>query len=98
MSRDVEADICINQRLAVILAGFLDLLVLGHAISIYNSRKLRYDEDGLPAVSSLLSVLSRSFKGSFLYRLLKIFFELVSALRPLWSHTNPDFVLGLNEL
>ncbi|KAH7116513.1 hypothetical protein B0J13DRAFT_599977 [Dactylonectria estremocensis] len=88
MSLGVEADKYINQRLAVMLAGFPDLGALGHAISLYNKRKLRYGEDALPAISGLLSVLSRSFKGGFLYGLPEMFFEHALAWRPLWSHTS----------
>lgn len=55
--------------------GFPDLPSLSRIISDFNQTQLRYDEDALPAISGLLSVLSRSFIGGFLYGIPEMFFE-----------------------
>ncbi|POR31388.1 Uncharacterized protein TPAR_08365 [Tolypocladium paradoxum] len=78
----------IDPRPSVILAGFPDLESLFHMISTYNEKELRYDEDALPAISGLLSVVSRSFTGGFLYGLPEMFFERGLGWRPYWEHTN----------
>ena len=83
-----EVDKYIDPRLAIIAAGFPDLGALSHAISSYNSRELRYDEDALPGLFGLLSVASRSFTGGFLYGLPEMFFERGLGWKPFWRHTN----------
>ncbi|KAF7890392.1 hypothetical protein EAF00_008707 [Botryotinia globosa] len=72
---DAEVDKYIDLRQNVITAGFPDLCSLSDILSNFNETELRYDEDALPAISGLLSVLSRTFTGGFLYGIPKMFFE-----------------------
>lgn len=83
-----EVDKYIDDRMKVILAGFPDLGYLGHVIGNYNKLSLRYEEDALPGITGLLSVLSRSFTGGFLYGLPAMFFDRALGWQPHWSHTN----------
>ena len=83
-----EIDQYIDPRLKVILAGFPDQESLSHIICRYNERKLSHDEDALSAISSLLSLLSRSFTGGFLYGLPEMLFDRALGWSPLWKHTN----------
>lgn len=64
-----ESEKYIDPRLSVILSGFPDIGSLAHLITNYNNRELCYEEDALPAIFGLLSVVSRSFTGGFLYGL-----------------------------
>jgi hypothetical protein len=70
-----EFDKYIDPRLGVILAGFPDMESLGNVISNYNERELLYDEDALPGILGLFSVVSRSFTGGFPYGLPEMLFE-----------------------
>lgn len=72
---DAEIDRPIKLRQNLIMTGFPDLGFLSDILSCYNVTEARYDEDALPAVSGLLSVLSRSFTGGFLYGIPEMFFE-----------------------
>ncbi|KAI1854752.1 hypothetical protein JX266_000870 [Neoarthrinium moseri] len=83
-----EVDKYVDPRLNIILAGFPDLGSLGHIIGSYNNRTLRHEEDALPGISGLLSVLSRSFLGGFLYGIPTMFFDRLLGWHPQWSHTN----------
>lgn len=76
----------LGQR--VIMSGFPDLGSLGRIITDFNKTELRYDEDILPAFSGLLSVLSRSFTGGFLYGIPEMFFERGLGWCPYWDHTD----------
>lgn len=58
-----------------LVAAVPELTRLGRLISDYNSRQLSYEEDALPAFSGVLSVLSRTFTGGFLYGLPEMFFD-----------------------
>jgi len=78
----------IDPRLGVILSGFPDLVSLAHIITDYNEKELRYDEDALPAIAGLLSVVSRSFTGGFLYGLPEMFFDRALGWNPYWGHIN----------
>jgi hypothetical protein len=62
-------------RLQVLLAGFPEFDSLAKVISSFNTRDLAYDQDALPAITGLLSVLSRPFTGGFLYGLPEMFFD-----------------------
>ncbi|KAK8017202.1 HET-domain-containing protein [Apiospora marii] len=84
--RGAEVDKYIDDRMKVILAGFPDLGYLSHIIGNYNKRTLRYEEDALPGITGLLSVLSRSFAGGFLYGLPTMFFDRALGWTPRWSH------------
>ncbi|TGO81408.1 hypothetical protein BPOR_1168g00010 [Botrytis porri] len=83
-----EIDKYIDPRQNVITAGFPDLHSLGHILSEFNKTELRYDEDALPAISGLLSVLSRTFAGGFLYGISETFFERGLGWSPYWKHLN----------
>ncbi|KAK8091850.1 hypothetical protein PG997_002211 [Apiospora hydei] len=61
--------------ISTMLAGFPDLGALDAVVDRYNARDLRYDEDALPAISGLLTVLSCAFPGGFLYGIPEMFFE-----------------------
>lgn len=83
MILDAEIDHAqLNTEHNVIMAGFPDLEILKDTIFRYNIRELRYEEDALPAVSGILSVLSRSFTGGFLYGIPEMFFERGLGWRP----------------
>lgn len=73
---------------SVIMSGFPDLSHLSQIIFNYNGTELRYDEDALPAVSGLLSVLSRSFTGGFLYGIPEMFFDRGLGWRPACDSVN----------
>lgn len=83
-----EVDKYIDHRLKIILAGFPDLSSLSNIIGSYNTRTLRYDEDALPGITGLFSVLSRSFTGGFLYGLPTMLFDRVLGWSPHWKFTN----------
>ena len=68
----------------LILAGFPDVNGLSSAISAYNTRQFTYKEDALPAISGLLSVLSRSFQNGFLFGLPEMFFDRALGWRSNW--------------
>ncbi|KAK8057867.1 hypothetical protein PG996_011804 [Apiospora saccharicola] len=89
-----EVDMHIDHhRIKTILAGFPDLSSLGHIIEGYNKRTLRYGEDALPGITGLLSVLSRSFAGGFLYGLPVLFFDRALGWRPDWGKLTLTVVL-----
>lgn len=83
-----ETEKYIDPRLRVILAGFPDLNSLFHMIGGYNTMNLTFEEDALPAISGLLSIMSRSFTGGFLFGLPEMYFEQCLAWRPYWHHTD----------
>lgn len=78
----------IDPQLSVILAGFPDMGSLNYIITYYNERELRFEEDALPGVSGLLSVVSRSFTGGFLYGLPEMLFDRALGWRPYCNHIN----------
>ncbi|OAA79844.1 Heterokaryon incompatibility [Akanthomyces lecanii RCEF 1005] len=88
LTLNTEVDAYINPRLRTIMAGFPDLGSLSHSIGNYNQKTLTYEEDALPAISGLLSTMSRSFTGGFLFGLPEMFFEQSLGWQPYWSHTN----------
>ncbi|KAK5074382.1 hypothetical protein LTS08_005335 [Lithohypha guttulata] len=83
-----EADVYIDPRPGVLLAGFPDLDSFAHMLSQYNNRDLTYDEDALSGIAGLLSVVSRTFTGGFLHGCPEMFFERALAWRPQWHFTN----------
>lgn len=83
----VELDKYIEPRLREILAGFPMLRSLSNIISNYNDLELHYEEDALPGIMGLLSVLSRSLTGGFLYGIPETFFDRAIGWRPFWPHT-----------
>ena len=83
-----ESEGYIDPRLSVIMAGFPDMGSLNHLITDYNKRELRFEEDALPGISGLLSAVSRSFTGGFIYGLPEMLFDRGLGWRPLWNHTD----------
>lgn len=59
----------------LILRGLPDLKSLRELVANYNSRSFSYEEDVIPGISGLLSLLSRSFQGGFLCGLPEMFFD-----------------------
>lgn len=87
LSQGVELDKYIEPRLREVLAGFPMLNGLSNIIGNYNDLELRYEEEALPGIMGLLSVLSRSFTGGFLYGIPETFFDRALGWRPIWPHT-----------
>lgn len=88
LTSNSRVEVYINPRLQEMLAGFPELGSVSHVVGDYNELFLRYDEDALPAVSGLLSVLGRSFNGGFLYGIPEMYFDRALAWRPQWEDTN----------
>lgn len=88
LTLNTEMEKYIDPRLRVILAGFPDLGSLSHIIDGYNTKNLTFEEDALPAISGLLSLMSRSFTGGFLYGMPEMYFEQCLEWRPYWDHSN----------
>ncbi|KAL6924154.1 hypothetical protein FSST1_001428 [Fusarium sambucinum] len=65
----------IDSSMRILFAGFFDWSVFSLLVSRYNDMTFRYDEDALPAISGFFSVLSRRFKGGFLYGIPEMMFE-----------------------
>ncbi|RKL16691.1 hypothetical protein BFJ70_g14979 [Fusarium oxysporum] len=59
----------------IVMDGFPDDSSLRRYLDEYNQRSLSFEEDALPALSSLLSVFSRTFECGFLYGIPEMFFE-----------------------
>lgn len=59
-----------------------DFQALNDLLCEYNGRHLSFPEDALPGISGLLSILSRSFKGGFLFGLPEIAFDSALMWRP----------------
>jgi hypothetical protein len=64
-----------SHEMETILAWFPDPRSMHRILSEINYKELTYDEDVLPSITSLLSVLSRPFKGGFLYGLPEWLFD-----------------------
>jgi hypothetical protein len=77
--------------------GYPDLKDVSALLSAYSTRDLTYPADALPAVSGLLTVLSRGFGDSFLYGLPERFFDIVLGWRP-WSHETEGKIEGTCRL
>ncbi|KAG8534389.1 uncharacterized protein KY384_001234 [Bacidia gigantensis] len=75
-----------ESSLSVILAGFPDTKALEDVLSAYNSRHLCYDEDTLPGISGLFSIMSRTFRGGFLCGLPEMQFDRALGWRPTYYH------------
>lgn len=65
----------LDNQFKVLLAGFFDWETFNLLVNKYTDLVLRYDEDALPAISGYLSILSRVFKGGFLYGIPEMMFE-----------------------
>lgn len=83
-----KTDEWIEHFLKATVNGFPSLNALDGLIYNYNKRELRYDEDALPAISGVLSMVSRSFTGGFLYGIPEMFFDRVLGWRALLHHRN----------
>lgn len=88
LALNAEMNEYINPRLYTILAGFPDVNSLSHIIGEYNTRVLTYEEDALPAITGLLTLISRCFPGGFLFGLPEMCFEQGLVWPPYWDHTN----------
>jgi hypothetical protein len=75
LARDLEINKSPIPRPHLMVAGFPDIAPLKDLLNDYNERNLTYDEDALPAIAGLLSVLSRTFTGGFLYGLPEMMFD-----------------------
>jgi hypothetical protein len=88
----VERDPCssgtMDSSINILLAGFFDWSVFSLLVSRYNDLTFRYDEDAFPAISGFLSVLSRRFKGGFLYGIPEMMFERGLGWKPFLETTN----------
>jgi hypothetical protein len=62
-----------------ILRGIPSLVDYDQLAKSFSYRSLTYDQDALHAVSGLLTILSRSFEGGFLYALPEMFFDIALA-------------------
>lgn len=83
-----EINSYIDTRPKVLAAGFPDLSSLSTMLCYYNSRELTYDEDALAAITGLLTALSRTFEGGFLYGLPEMMIDCALAWQPQWPSTN----------
>lgn len=68
----------------LMLAGFPDMAALGYTVLGYNSRNFSYEEDALPGISGLVSILSRSFTHGFLCGLPEMLFDQALGWRGGW--------------
>lgn len=88
LTRSIEAGAVNADLLRTLLAGFPDLWSLSAIIGNYNNGSLTYEEDALPAISGLLSVISRSFDGGFLFGIPEMFFEQCLGWQPVDGYVN----------
>lgn len=77
-----EGDTYKELRLRSMVSGFPDPQDFGVITQRYNMLDMTYDEDALPGISGLLSVLSRSFAGGFLFGLPIMFFDQALGWKP----------------
>jgi hypothetical protein len=70
------------DRFRFIRSGYPDLRGLSNLLSLYNMRSLTYSGDALPAISGLLTVLSRGFAHGFLHGIPEKFFDIALSWRP----------------
>lgn len=97
-----------DPRPRTILAGIPDAESISHILSRYNQRQLLFPEDNISGIQGFLSVLSRAFKGGFLYGLPESHFDRFLGWRPHFGHTAlqrrvrsdrpKDALLGPSEL
>ncbi|UZP45007.1 hypothetical protein NXS19_012819 [Fusarium pseudograminearum] len=88
LERDSGSQTSIDSSMRILIAGFFDWSVFSLLVSRYNDMTFRYDEDALPAISGFLSVLSRRFKGGFLYGIPEMMFERGLGWKPWLESTN----------
>lgn len=98
----------IDPRPQTILAGIPDCESISHILSSYNERRLLFPEDNLSGIQGFLTVLSRAFKGGFLYGLPESHFDRFLGWRPCFGSTTlqrrvrsdrpNDVLLGPSEL
>ncbi|KAL3589558.1 hypothetical protein FPOAC2_11727 [Fusarium poae] len=77
-----------DLSMRVLLAGFFDWSVFNLVVTWYNIMTFRYDEDVFPAISGFFSVLSRRFKGGFLYGIPEMMFERGLGWTPTFDSTD----------
>ncbi|KAK2687893.1 hypothetical protein QWA68_013807 [Fusarium oxysporum] len=73
LSQNIDNELHLQSN--IVMDGFPDDSSLRRYLDEYNQRSLSFEEDALPALSSLLSVFSRTFECGFLYRIPEMFFE-----------------------
>ncbi|KAF5672042.1 hypothetical protein FHETE_3914 [Fusarium heterosporum] len=93
-----EIDDEVGPGCDILMAGFPDEWFLGKYIDAYNQRSLTFSEDALPAISGLLSVLSRSFPGGFVYGIPEMFFDHSLCWRPYFSRELERRVLSTRPI
>lgn len=64
-----------DEPMKTVLWGFPDLEYLNSVISRYNRRNFTYEDDALPGIRGLLTLLSRTFQQGFLYGLPEMIFD-----------------------
>lgn len=77
-------------RISDIISGIPNFREFGGLFDEYNERHLTFPEDALAGVSGIISIMSRSFDGGFIYGLPEMCFE--SAL--MWQ---PTFSVGVSR-
>lgn len=65
----------IDRHVFNVLEAEPNFHALNELLAEYNRRSLTFPEDALPGISGLLSILSRSFKGGFLFGLPEVAFD-----------------------
>lgn len=78
----------LEPYLGEIMRGLPKLNFLSLVILNYNTRALAFDEDALPGIAGLLTVLSRSFSGGFLCGIPEMMFEAALSWTPHGADTN----------
>ena len=67
-------------------------------VNDYTNRKLTYGEDGINAISSLLSVMGSSFSGGFINGLPEMFFNEALLWQPMEIMQRRSSSAGLNDI
>lgn len=69
----------------VVVDGYPSLGAFGYMLIEYNHRQFTYEEDVLPSLTGLLSMLSQKYEGGFLCGVPEMYFEVGLNWGP-WSH------------
>ncbi|KPA36155.1 heterokaryon incompatibility protein [Fusarium langsethiae] len=88
IERTPSSLVTIDSSMMILFAGFFDWSVFSLLVTRYNDMTFRYDEDALPAISGLFSILSRRFEGGFLYGIPEMMFERGLGWKPWLDSTN----------
>lgn len=79
------------------VSAFPDIQQYIKLVREYSRRKLTYSDDALPAISSLLSVMSSSFDGGFISGLPEMFFDEALLWQPMESMQRRSSSPGANN-